>query len=163
MFNVSRNEVSSSSVKTIKVCPRIKWESARFQNSTVSMYRGLKNCEAWNSTTSSIDTLSIEVYKIQFFRANFNPIREYVFRLSFLTTLNIHKDYFKGRHNLCNLMQKFFTSILWTENICPSSFFFIQEAVAFVRRWVLWLRSFVIFIMWWTEELCNQHLSQVSD
>ena len=44
--------------------------------------------------------LSIEVYKIQFFKTDFTPIREYVFRLSFLITLNIYKDYFEGRQRL---------------------------------------------------------------
>ena len=48
-------------------------------------------------TAISTDKLSIEVYKIQFFRADFNPIHEYIFGLSFLTTLNIYKDYFKAR------------------------------------------------------------------
>ena len=47
--------------------------------------------------------LSIEVYKIQFFKTNFTPIREYVFRLSFLTTLNIYKDYFKDHQRLHKL------------------------------------------------------------
>ena len=31
------------------------------------------------------------------FQANFHPICECMFRLSFLTNLNIYKDYFKGR------------------------------------------------------------------
>ena len=70
-----------------------------------------------------IDRLSIKVYEIQFFRADFTPICEYMFGFSFLTTLNIYKDYFKGRHSWCNSIQKFFTSILWTGNICPSSSF----------------------------------------
>ena len=48
----------------------------------------------------STDTLSIEIYKNQFFRSDFIHIYVYVFRLSFLTTLNICKDYFKGRHKV---------------------------------------------------------------
>ena len=59
----------------------------------------------------STDRLSIEVYEIQFFRVDFISIREYMFEFSFLTTLNIYKDFFKGRHSWCNLMQKFFTSV----------------------------------------------------
>ena len=43
-----------------------------------------------------------------------------MFGFSFLTTLNIYKDCFKGRHSWCTLMQKFFTSILWIEDICPN-------------------------------------------
>ena len=47
----------------------------------------------------SIDNLSIEIYENQFFRSDFIPICVYMFRLSFLTTLNIYKNYFKGYHN----------------------------------------------------------------
>ena len=50
-------------------------------------------------TAILIDTLSVEVYEIQFFRSNFTQIRKYMFRLSFLTTLNIYKDCFKDRHS----------------------------------------------------------------
>ena len=87
----------------MQVYPRIKCESAAhyssIASSIASIYRGLKSCEAQNSTAISIDTLSVEVYEIQFFRTNFNPIREYMFRLSFLTTLNIYKDCFRGCHS----------------------------------------------------------------
>ena len=46
-----------------------------------------------------IDTLSIKIYENYIFSSNFHPIRVYMFGLSFLTTLNIYKDYFKGRHS----------------------------------------------------------------
>ena len=45
----------------------------------------------------STDTLSIENYKIQISKYVFHEYPSYVFRLSFLTTLYICKDYFKGR------------------------------------------------------------------
>ena len=48
----------------------------------------------------STDKLPIEVYENQFFRADFTLIREYMFGLSFLTTLNTYKDCFKGRQKL---------------------------------------------------------------
>ena len=47
-----------------------------------------------------IDRLSIEVYEIQFFKASFTSIREYMFGLSFLTTLNIYKGSFKSHQRL---------------------------------------------------------------
>ena len=47
----------------------------------------------------STDRVSIEVYENQFFKADFNPIREWMVGLSFLTTLNMYKDCFKGCHN----------------------------------------------------------------
>ena len=43
--------------------------------------------------------LSIKVYEKQIFNSDFHPIRVYMFGLSFLTTLNIYKDFFKGRHS----------------------------------------------------------------
>ena len=45
-----------------------------------------------------IDNISIKIYENQFFKFDFTHIRVYLFRLSFLTTLNIYKDYFKGHY-----------------------------------------------------------------
>ena len=47
----------------------------------------------------SIDKLSIEIYENKIFNSDFTPIRVYMFGLSFLTTLNIYKDNFKGHHS----------------------------------------------------------------
>ena len=47
----------------------------------------------------SIDKLSIEIYKNQIFSYDFTLILVYLFRFSFLTTLNIYKDYFNSRHS----------------------------------------------------------------
>ena len=44
--------------------------------------------------------LSIKVCEKQIFNSDFHPIRVYMFGLSFLTTLNIYKDYFKGHKKL---------------------------------------------------------------
>ena len=60
-------------------------------------------------------------------------IHMYVFRLSFLTTLNIYKDYFKGNHKVVALVV---ASILWLE-IYALFYLSLEEAAAFVRRRVL--------------------------
>ena len=39
----------------------------------------------------------------------------------------------------------------------------LEEAAVFVHHRVLWPSNFMIFIVWWTEELCSQHPSQVGD
>ena len=52
----------------------------------------------------SIDNLSIEIYKNQFFRYDFMHIHVYLLRLSFLITLNIYKDYFKDCHKIVALV-----------------------------------------------------------
>ena len=74
----------------------------------------------------SIDNLFIEIYENQFFRSDFMHIHVYVFRLSFLTTLDIYKDYFKDRLRWCKLM-KLDANVLFKhiviEDICPNSSF----------------------------------------
>ena len=45
---------------------------------------------------SSIETVSIENYEIKISRSDYTHILEYLCRVSFLTTLDIYKDYFKG-------------------------------------------------------------------
>ena len=40
----------------------------------------------------------VENYEIRISRFDFTHILEYLCRVSFLTTLDIYKDYFKGRH-----------------------------------------------------------------
>ena len=47
----------------------------------------------------------------------------------------------------CNLMQRFFTSILWPEIEFTLVHLSFEEAIVLVHRWVLWPKSFIIFIM----------------
>ena len=88
----------------------------------------------------SIDNLSIEIYENQYFRSNFTQIYVYLFRLSFLTTLNIYKDYFKGPHNVCKLM-KLDANVLFKQIVTRDKFALVhlslEEDAAFVRRRVL--------------------------
>ena len=130
---------------------------------TASIYRSIKAAEARCYTASSIDNLFIKVYEKQIFSFYFHPIHVYMFGLSFLTTLNIYEDYFKGRKRLRNCEAKFCSCKLWPETEFALVHLSLKEATVFVHHGVLWLKSFVIFIMWWTKELCSQNLSQVSD
>ena len=75
-------------------------------SSTTRIYRGFKAAEDHGSTASSIDKVSVEVYEIQFFMTVFHSIRGYMFGLSFLTILNIYKNYFKGHKRLCTIAQE---------------------------------------------------------
>ena len=45
-----------------------------------------------------LDTLSVELYEIQFFRYDFRPMLMCLCRVSFVTTLDIYKAYFRGCH-----------------------------------------------------------------
>ena len=58
------------------------------------------------------DAVSIENYKIQISKSVFTHIQVYLCRVSFLTTLDIYKDYFKGRHMIMQLIQSDNTCIL---------------------------------------------------
>ena len=49
---------------------------------------------------SSIAAVSVENYKIRISRSDFTNIHVYLCRVSFLTTLDMYKDYFKGRHTM---------------------------------------------------------------
>ena len=55
----------------------------------------------------SIDKLFVEIYEEHIFSYDFHPIRRYIFRLSFLTTLDIYKDCFKGCQRLRECEAKF--------------------------------------------------------
>ena len=83
--------------------------------------------------------------------------------LGFLTTLNIYKDYFKGRQRVCKCEVKLCSCKLWPETEFILVHLSFEEATVFVHLRVLWPKNFVVFIVRWTEKLCNQYLSQVGD
>ena len=58
----------------------------------------------------------VENYKIQISRSVFTHIHVHLRWVCFLTTLDIYKDYFKGRLKWCNSMQ-----IVIRDKIFPSS------------------------------------------
>ena len=88
----------------------------------------------------SIDNLSIEIYGNQFFRSDFTHIHVYVFRLSFLTIINIYRDYFKGRHIGCKWM-KLGAKVLFKKTVTGDKVALVhlslEEVAAFIRRRVL--------------------------
>ena len=49
---------------------------------------------------SSTEAISIKNYEIKNSRFDYIHILKYLCRVSFLTTLDIYKDYFKGRHKV---------------------------------------------------------------
>ena len=59
-----------------------------------------------NLDSCSTEAESIENYEIRISRSDFTHIHEYLCRVSFLTTLDIYKDYFKGRHKRLQLDAK---------------------------------------------------------
>ena len=72
--------------------------------------------------TSLTQAEFIENYKIKFSRSNYMYIHEYLCRVSFLTTLDIYKDYFKGHHKVLQLL---YMHIVIGGRNCSSSLFFL--------------------------------------
>ena len=94
---------------------------------------------------SSTQAVSVETYKIRNSRSDFRSMLVYLYRVSFLTTLDIYKAYFKGRH-VCKK---------W-----PSSLFSLKKLLH------LYTKGFVTKELpnlhcWWTEKLCSQQPLQV--
>ena len=46
----------------------------------------------------STQTVFVKNYEIKLFKSDYTHIPMYLCRVSFLTTLDIYKDFFKGRH-----------------------------------------------------------------
>ena len=67
----------------------------------------------------STQAISVENYEVRLFRFDYTHILMYLCRVSFLTTLDIYKDYFKGRH-IC---------IEWS-----SALFSLKEVTASLRQ-----------------------------
>ena len=85
----------------------------------------------------SIDKISIKVYEKQIFSSDFHPIHVYMFGLSFLTTLNIYKDYFKGRQRLCECEAKLCSCKLLPKTEFTLVYLSLEEVVLFVHLRVL--------------------------
>ena len=72
-----------------------------------------------SSTNGSIEARSIENYDFQFSRSEIQPKFMYFFKVSFLTTLDIYKAYFKSHHT--GIQRKI-------------DYFSLGETIAFVRH-----------------------------
>ena len=107
---------------------------------------------------SSTQAIFVKNYEIRFLRFDYMHILEYLCRVYFFTTLDIYKDYFKSRHRDakgCKMMQSDNTCILWPKiEIALVHHILCRSYCVFTLR-VLWPRSFLIFIVGWTKELCS--------
>ena len=91
MFNTSRNKNSSLVLKPCKSVQETSEEVLFIKTRQINLTRFNKN-----SRQLSIEVVSIENYEIQIFISVFHTYLSYLCRVSF-TTLDIYKDYFKGR------------------------------------------------------------------
>ena len=93
-FSTLRNKCSSLVFKPCKSVQETSKEVLFIIAQQKTFYRGLM----MKLNSSSIEAVSVENYEIRISRSNFMHIHKYLCRVSFLTTLNIYKDYFKGHH-----------------------------------------------------------------
>ena len=131
MFDASRKLISSSSVKTMQVCPRIKWESVELPSFFLSQSQHL--LDTWlidRENLCSLDTCYLSRFKKEIeILICFLRICECVFETSFLLTLDIYKTYFRSCHireHNGEHMQKVIDTV-----------FSLKEAIASLRLRVL--------------------------
>ena len=93
---------------TKKQVKEVLFFKARQQSRQKDFYRDLM----LKLDTSSTQAIFVENYEIRFSRSDYTHIPLYLCRVSFLTTLDIYKDYLKGRYMV---MQKNNTCIVWPE------------------------------------------------
>ena len=137
------------SIEAMQIWPRNKWRMCCSLNLDKSLDRILS---IENYCWSSTQAVSIENYEIRFSRFDYTHILEYLCRVSFLTTLNIYKDYFKIRHKWCKVIQSNNTCVLWPEiKIALVHHILYRNYCVFTSR-VLWPKSFLIFTI---DELKN--------
>ena len=90
--------------------------------------------------------------RISEFWYDFLGIRECAFGFSFLLTLDIKKDCFKGRQTVHKLHKHWANSVQANcdrkQGSWPSSSLSLEEVVVYLHHRVLWSSIFLIFIVW---------------
>ena len=98
MFSTSRNKCSNLVLKLYKsdqeTSENVLLIKARQMSRQNPFYRDLM----LKLDRSSTQVVSVENYEIELFRSDYTHIPKYLCRVSFHTTLDIYKNYFKGRH-----------------------------------------------------------------
>ena len=102
---------------------------------------------------SSTGAIFVENYKIRFSRSDYTHIPMYLYRVSFLTILNIYKDYFKG-HRAC---------IVWPNAKGSLVYYSLCRSYCVYTPRVLWPRNFLIFIVDELKNFTTNNLFQVGE
>ena len=112
MFSTSRNKSLSPVLKPCKTVQETSEEVLFIKVEQISRQIHIYRDLMMNLDSYSTETVSIENYEIQISRFDFTHIQVYSCRVSFLTTLDIYKDYFKGYHTR---NQSISSCIVWPE------------------------------------------------
>ena len=110
---------------------------------------------------SSTQAISVENYEIGFSRSNYTHIPMYLCRVSFLTTLDIYKDYFKGHHKCMQGDEKDNTCILWLEAEITLVYHSLYRSYYVFTPRFLWPKSFLFFIVDELKNFAANNLPQV--
>ena len=94
---------------------------------------------------SSTQSVFVETNKTRNSRSDFQPMLVYLYRVSFLTALDIYEDYFKGYH-ACKKWQ--------------SSLFSLNKLLCFYVKGFM-TKELPNLHYYWTKELCSQKHLQV--
>ena len=139
-FSTSRNKSSNLVLKPSKSIHETSEEVLFIKARQIAQQNNIYRDLMMQLDSCSTEAVSIENYKIRISRSNFTHIHVYLYRVSFLTTLDIYKNYFKGRltgRNQIKLDAKVLCKHIVTGDICPGSSFFFKEIAAFIHRKVL--------------------------
>ena len=151
-------------VQVLKSCKSVQESSEEvlfIKAQQISRQIYLSRFNIWSLIDSST-VESIENYEIQIFRSVFHAYPSYLCRVSFLTTLDIYNDYFKGHLCWCKGCRTCCYMHIVTKDNLPYFIFLLKKllrlyVIRFCIQWASWFSS-----CRWTEELCSQHPSQVS-
>ena len=128
-----------SNIKDMKIDSRNKWRKIIHYISTDSSTDAYYQDLMWNLIDSSIATRSIEIYNFQFSRSKIRSRFKYLFRASFLTTLNIYNTYLKAVIHRYRDQETYF---LCVKLLCLYVIGFCNQVLHDLH-------------CWWSEELCN--------
>ena len=124
----------------------------------------LSRIKMW-SLTNKLDSSIYRGLQNSKFQICFSCISKHVFRFSFLTTLDIYKDYFKGRLSGWNLMQRLLQLLLHShcdrrQNL-PYFIFLLKKLLCLYTVGFCDQGASSFSSSGWAEGLCSQQPSQV--
>ena len=129
------------SIEAMQIWPRNKWRMC----CSLKLDRNLDRIlSIENYCWSSTQAVSVKNYEIRIFKFDYMHILEYLCRVSFPTTLDIYKDYFKNRYKV---MQSDNTCILWPETKIALFHHILSINYCVFTPRILWPMSFMIFIV----------------
>ena len=129
-----------SSTKDLKIGSRNKWRKVVHWVSTNISTKACYWDLMWNSIDSSTTAQSIENYDFSISKSKIQPKLVYLFKVSFFTTLDIYKSYFKSHHTRIRELRDLFFCVKLLH----------LYSIGFCNQVLLDHHC------WWSEELCSQ-------